>query len=606
MRVIKILLSTLLFFIPLSKGYTQTTTTINYTSSGLSTSVCNVFNVGSSPQNIGGLDHFPIAGGVSYDGTFIKLQAMYGTSTSTNYGTVYLIKYPFKKNHTYTIKVTGKSSSNSYNANVTVGYSNSIPNTGANADCGEVQESHWTSLLGLTFSYQYLSGTSSEHTMAASTPSENYDYLSIIATGITEGQQITALISKIVIEDVAPVTTSFSVTPGSVIKTCGTSINQTFTVNGSNIPGGATVTYSWDLGLSSNRWYYGGSPAPQTISTGSTNSITLTDASCDEAPTNITVTAIVNGTSYPAGSVTVSSSPFSIDGPRYICSGTTSSTYSITNLGCSPTVSWSVSPSGLVTVNNSSSTTTTLTYVSSGEGTLTATYSSPCGSGTLSIPITSGSPVPKAVSTYFTNYGYGTSPYLTSQYVFLGTNHGYTGDNNATFNYYVSDPLFSGLSWSVVSQPSGTNYQTVDNTNWMYVVMNGCTNCALAITMNLSGTGPCGTYSQNITSTAARISGYGYRAALFPNPASSFTTVSLEPIDPKSTNTVSGSRSLISSKPLIKKIEITNQLGVNMKTFNYKSGVSNIRIPLSGIPSGIYTMSVFDGVNWTSQQLVIK
>ncbi len=312
------------------------------------------------------------------------------------------------------------------------------------------------------------------------------------------------------------------------------------------------------------------------------------------------------GTPVSAGTVTVTSSPFILSGPSYICSGSTSAAYNISNLGCSASVSWSVLPSGLVTVDSLSSSSTTLTYVSSGNGTLTATYSGACGSGTLTMPITSGSPTPKGVSNFSTNYGYSYNNPLQSLYAFLGTNHSQPGDNNAAFNYTIYDDLFSGLTWSVVTQPSGTNYQIVDNTTWMYVVMNGCTNCALGITMNLAGTGPCGVYSQNISSTAARISGYGFRAAIFPNPATSSTNVSLVPVEDKTLSAAETAQRATATKPLIRFIQIANQMGVIVKTFEYKAGISSVNIPLSGLSAGIYKLSVFDGTNWTSQQLIIK
>jgi hypothetical protein len=588
----------------LAKGIGQTTTTISYASSGLNSSSCNVFNL-ASPAIIGGCTHLPTAGGAGYDGTnYIMLDATYGTGTSSNYGTIYDIKYAFKKGHTYTVKVSGKSSAGNVQVNAALNTQNY--NTGTNTNCGQVAQSNWTTVATNIYSYVWLTTTPTQYPMSAITPTNNFDYLSIIVTGVTAGTPVTAYISQIVIVDVAPAVTSFSVSPASVIKNCGTSNNQTFTITGVNVPGGSSVTYSWDLGSSSSGWYYGGSPAPQNISTGSSNTLTLTDISCAVAPTNITAKATISSTDYPAGTVNVTSAPFTINGPSFVCSGTTSTSYSITNLGCSPSVSWSFAPSGLVSVDNPSSATTTLTYSGSGNGTLTATYSSACGSGTLSIPVTVGSPVPKGISNYFTNYGSGNSPSLVSQYAFLGTNHSQPGDNNGSFNYYVNDPLFSGLTWSVVSQPSGTNYQLNGNTTWMYVVMNGCTNCSLGITMNLSGTGPCGTYSQNITSTCARISGYGFRAAIFPNPATSSATVSLAAIEDNTVSAAESAQKSTAPKPLIRAIQIASQMGAIIKTFEYKAGVASINVPLSGITSGIYQLSVFDGTNWTSQQLIIK
>lgn len=110
----------------------------------------------------------------------------------------------------------------------------------------------------------------------------------------------------------------------------------------------------------------------------------------------------------------------------------------------------------------------------------------------------------------------------------------------------------------------------------------------------------------NFYSPCARISGYGFRAAMFPNPATSFKTVSLEAVEDKTLSAAERAQVVSAPKPLIKLIQISSQMGVILKTFEYKSGVSKIRIPLGGLSAGNYKLSVFDGANWSSQQLIIK
>lgn len=584
--------------------------TINYSSSGLPTSLCNVFNV-ASPYSVSGFVHLPVSGGVTFTGSAIDLQTQAGTTLSTNLGTAYAIKYPFKNGKYYSIKI--RASANNSNAYLEPCFFQSLPdpNTTNPTACGPVDQNSWGGFETNRYAgATYVSSSSyTDYTLSTFQAGNNFDYMIILASKGSQTSPTDVLIQTITITQSDAVAPTFSLSPSSIAKTCGTGINQTFTVDGTNIPGGASVTYTWDFGSSSNRWFLSGSPVGSTLTT-STNSITLTDASCDLAPSDITVTANVNGTNYPAGKVTVTMSPFMITGPSYVCTNSTSSNFSITNLGCSPSVTWTASPSGLVTINSPSSSLTTITYVSSGSLTLTATYSSACGSGTLSIPVTSGSPVPNGTSNYLSNYGSSFSNSISSQYVILGANHGQPGDNDVSYNYNIYDGLFSNYSWSVVSQPSGTSYQIVNDgaRAWMYVTYSG-TNGANAITLNLQATGPCGTYSQNITSTAARISGWGgYNMRVAPNPATSSTTVSLvsDGGPERSTNAIGFTGTNAKISPLIRTITLIDVSGKVVKTFSCRPGVSSVEISLNGVPHGLYNLLISNGIDKQSRQLLVQ
>lgn len=99
----------------LVQSVTAQVTTINYSSSGLPTTICNIFNV-ATPYKIGGLTHYPIAGGVKYNDTDLVLKTQAGTSLATNLGTAYGINYPFKKGKYYNIKITAWRFSKTYNS----------------------------------------------------------------------------------------------------------------------------------------------------------------------------------------------------------------------------------------------------------------------------------------------------------------------------------------------------------------------------------------------------------------------------------------------------------------------------------------------------------
>ncbi len=76
---------------------------------------------------------------------------------------------------------------------------------------------------------------------------------------------------------------------------------------------------------------------------------------------------------------------------------------------------------------------------------------------------------------------------------------------------------------------------------------------------------------------------------LLPNPAGNYVTI----------NAPAG-------KNLIYGIRITDRSGKLQKNIEYKPAVSTARISLNELNSGIYLVSVFDGMNWSSKQLLIQ
>src|SRR3982751_6686603 len=74
---------------------------ITYANSSLP-ETCNTFNGQRGPFKLGGSEHYPYSGGVTYNHTDggIALKTQAGNSTATNLGTAYAIKYPFKDGYT--------------------------------------------------------------------------------------------------------------------------------------------------------------------------------------------------------------------------------------------------------------------------------------------------------------------------------------------------------------------------------------------------------------------------------------------------------------------------------------------------------------------------
>lgn len=83
------------------------TTTINYLTSGLSTTACNVF--GPSSVSVGGIPHLSFAGGVNFNSTN---GILLGTSSRVPIGgTAYIINYGFSPGYNYDISITAKGNS---------------------------------------------------------------------------------------------------------------------------------------------------------------------------------------------------------------------------------------------------------------------------------------------------------------------------------------------------------------------------------------------------------------------------------------------------------------------------------------------------------------
>ena len=90
----------------------------------------------------------------------------------------------------------------------------------------------------------------------------------------------------------------------------------------------------------------------------------------------------------------------------------------------------------------------------------------------------------------------------------------------------------------------------------------------------------------------------GAQIITFPNPANGSINVSLV-----STNS---SVEKTKSQPIIYKVRIADFMGNTKKVLDFQHGITSTNISLAGIKSGTYTLSVFDGSLWSSQQIVVQ
>ena len=61
-----------------------------------------------------------------------------------------------------------------------------------------------------------------------------------------------------------------------------------------------------------------------------------------------------------------------------------------------------------------------------------------------------------------------------------------------------------------------------------------------------------------------------------------------------------------STANLVYAIKITDRFGIVRKSFAYKPGIASVNISVSDLNSGLYLIAVFDGTNWSNQQLVVQ
>jgi len=567
--------------------YAQVTSTISYTSAPLNPGNCNVFNT-STPATIGGFVHYPISGGVGYDGTGgILLSSLWTQATSTQLGTAFAIVYPFKKGYTYTIQIMASSSAPAGGGSIPMyaGFYTTLPDPNQTnpTPCGGVPNVNYSTVQSAN-SLNVQPGGSNPYSFTPYTPTTDMNLVTILA-GPCFGSTVTNNVTITNITITQNVVLNM-ISTALVTKVCGTALSQNV---GVSVPAIAGITaYHFNVGANSG-WLYNGSPAPATITTPS-SAITLTAAACGGAAiTNVTASVDVAGHNYAAGGVvpvanvnpTVSIS----DGPASIC---TNYTYSVT-VPCTSTVTWSAS-SGIATLTPSG-TSVLVTRVTNGQLTLTATISGGC----FSTPVT-------AVKTM--NIGVGPYPLLTNISLVPYPYYGIFAVANTTtpgpFYWYVDGVLkkttSSNTSDAIAVGNCGTQHRL------QVKVINACGEAwsdpyywTNTCTMRLANPNPTAKPDSILRSQSEAESDKAIGMTLAPNPSSNNVIVSINP--DKTTSTPS----------FIKAIRILDISGKTLKTLNYpNNSQSKVTIDVSEFKSGIYLINVFDAHNNYIKKLVIQ
>lgn len=583
---------------------------------------CNVFSdpnnastVINVPCTVGGtnttIPHLTAVGQPTYDNTnkTVNLVSQI-VSGSQNQGTEYRITVNFKQNYSYKITITAaRIMSTQSGPNVLLRTDLNSGGSGSNNQCNGTGIIDANGSGNLKKSLQVTNGSFStadtNYVFDYPSLSAQQTYLMIAAIPPPASVYQTVLIRRIKIEETPPPVT-FTLSPSTLPITCGITSTQTnFTItNVSNTPN--VTNHTWNLGSASNGWLYNGNPAPQTISTGTTNTISLTPA-CGATPSNVSATVTAGGNSYQTNTATVSvSNPtLSISGSSSFCTG--SSNYSINNLPCNASVSWSASPNGIVSLSCTSCASTTLTKLADGVVTLTATITkaNACSSGTEVKDLTVTVGAPKVIYAPSGQEAFN----LTGQRF----NYGANGPGNSfsvcpneylTFTPYFpsgyNPPTITAHQWTISGSYSSVGSLTQDylsvtsasthpNTfNFTYQYQNACgwspVYYGSAGTMNCDNgeepfrVSPTKTPKEKLVKQDGLVS-------VFPNPVSDVLYIS---INSKDFGRVT--------------VKLYNALGKEVKMVVATSPLTSLN--LSTLTKGIYFIQIFNGQKITTHKVI--
>ena len=521
--------------------------------------------------------HTGVIGGATFStSTGLTLPTNYNFTTNKTNRTDFRISYPFKAGYTYTFEITANGNVSGGSAYPTLGGTlfTAAGLTYTSTSCGANNITTFPQ-IGLFLSTMTNTVTTYSPPSATFVSSNNYDYL-VLESYCSSAQNITAnvFIKQIKIKETPPI--SFTVAPSTLNVTTGTSVSQTYTVtNVYSTPG--VTGYTWNLGATPNGWTYLGAAAPAIIAT-SAPTLALQTEVC--ATTIKSVSAIVNigAATYNTSNsavVTVSPPAYTITGPPRVCAGTTAN-YSI-NAPAGSTVNWVVSPAGIVTTPNpSTGLSTTLNKVADGTCTLTANVSTNgCASVPFNITLNTSSAGASSVITW--------------------TRSTLCNNGFQTWNLTADYTRGSNWMWSVGSL-SGTNSQIL--------IFNPTGSQTLADvrgygSIKLNYTDVCGLATQDGVSVFTTCSPTFLVA---PNPAQDNVTVTIDDV----AQSQSLAKTTEVSANSIYKIRVTDRMGAVRKLLEYKTPIKSTKISINNLEAGIYSISIFDGTQWGTQELIIK
>jgi len=285
----------------------------------------------------------------------------------------------------------------------------------------------------------------------------------------------------------------------------------------------------------------------------------------------------------------------SILGDASFCS-TISNSYTIPKLPTGVTITWSATPSGVVTINAPGSSQTTLTKTGNGAITLTATISNTCSSSPIVISksnIMVGLPTAIGIDV-------GAGGFTNMEDCGNATDFGVLY-NEADHNYagylYVTASNATSLSWTEVSNSSIPYWGwTTSNNGHTLNVSQKYANKYLSL--KVTATNACGSinkiydFNSGACFVSAPVTGDNY--LLTPNPAEDNVTVSV--------NSASKNSEAVS----FAQIRVYDGSGNLKKQLKYGSDTRQARINIADLRPGYYSVEISNGKTAERKPLVVQ
>ncbi|MBN9297084.1 MAG: hypothetical protein J0I41_08730 [Filimonas sp.] len=557
--------------------------TITYSGSGLSTTSCNIFNLATAPV-VNGRAHYPLAGGAYFNGTAVVLKTHGGSTNSTVLGTAYAIAFPIKKDYTYAISINaGRQSSDPVSTpQLAVGVLNALVDLSATV-CNSVDQNTWGSLQSNFIGQTWVNTTSTYTLTTGFTPTTNYAYFFVLGYGGSTSNSTELLINNVTITETSP---GFTLSPSTIGVTCGTTPPKTITVNNPyNI---ANITsYEWHLGSASNGWIYNGSAAPQNIST-STNTLTLTPT-CGANLSNISLDVMVSGSVYKSYSIPVTQTApsMTINGANSVCN---SEYYSISDVPCNGSVTWSASPSGYVSLTPSGNA-VTVTKLLDGPVTLTATVTPSIPGGCYSTTnvnkyISAGPPPLNIVG-----------PYDPVSHAIMSVTC-----INKEYYYIVGDPVmpdpYESYTWMLSPPPTSINnpFPSFYSGSTVYLTFD----VHDYFTLSVSKTNSCGTSSGQIQILPQECFS-AFKVSASPNPVTNVLIVTLD----DATRTTAQAKTLQSNENVL--IELFHSATAHkQKQWTFKTGQKQYTLNVAGLRKGPNVLKITKGKQQQTINIIIQ
>jgi len=257
----------------------------------------------------------------------------------------------------------------------------------------------------------------------------------------------------------------------------------------------------------------------------------------------------------------------------------TSSTYSIPGLQNGASVTWSVSPSGIVNLSCTTCNTVTLTKITDGYFQLRASITNACVAGPVLIRknLVAGPPPASILG-----------PYDPIEHTIMGV--ACVGEEY----YFVASDVETGQSytWTLFPPPGSSNYPTLHSGTPVYLTFTEVG----YYTLRISKTNSCGTsYTDMIIDVQECL---GLRVTASPNPVKDLLNVVVE--DQSGDEKTSGSDKNI-------KMELFEfNTGVKHKQWSFNNRQKQFALSLKVINKGVYVLKVTKGKKQQSVKIIIE